>query len=69
MEDKNRPNHIPEKHDPEWPHEKVKCAQCLREIPKSEALVPEAQDYALYYCGIECFEEWRKQSGKRNKQE
>ena len=53
--------HVPEKPVPEWPEQKVSCELCMREIPRSEALVSEAQDYALYFCGIECFDEWRRQ--------
>jgi hypothetical protein len=37
----------------------VKCSECLKEIPQSEAFVREAADYTLYFCGIECFDKWR----------
>jgi uncharacterized protein DUF3330 len=37
----------------------VTCTVCQHEIPASEAIVPEAVDYLLYFCGLECFEHWR----------
>ncbi|HSB23286.1 MAG TPA: DUF3330 domain-containing protein [Burkholderiaceae bacterium] len=37
----------------------VTCDVCLREVPRSEAIVPEATDYVAYFCGLECFEKWK----------
>lgn len=37
----------------------VACDVCLREVPRSEAIVPEAADYVAYFCGVECFEKWK----------
>lgn len=39
--------------------ERVACEVCLREVPRSEAIVPEAADYVAYFCGLECYEKWR----------
>lgn len=39
--------------------ERVACEVCLREVPRSEAVVPEAADYVAYFCGLECFEKWK----------
>ena len=36
----------------------MKCAACLKEIPKSEAKSAEAVDYVMYFCGLHCFEKW-----------
>jgi YHS domain-containing protein len=36
----------------------VPCAVCQKEIPKSVALSSENQDYVLYFCGPDCYEEW-----------
>ena len=41
--------------------EHVSCEVCLREIPVSEATTPEAVDYVMYFCGIECYAKWRQQ--------
>jgi hypothetical protein len=38
----------------------VACEVCLREVPRSEAVVPEAADYVAYFCGLRCFEQWKK---------
>lgn len=37
---------------------RVRCKECLKEIPPSEAEQPEAEEYALYFCGLECFQTW-----------
>lgn len=39
--------------------ERVACDMCLREVPRSEAIVPEAADYVAYFCGLECLEKWK----------
>jgi len=39
----------------------VTCA-CGREVPLSEAVVPEASDYVAYYCGLDCYEQWHSQA-------
>jgi hypothetical protein len=36
----------------------VSCEVCLKEIPKSEASVPEAVDYFVYFCGLDCYQKW-----------
>jgi hypothetical protein len=38
----------------------VACEVCLREVPRSQAVVPESADYVAYFCGLECFEKWRQ---------
>jgi hypothetical protein len=39
--------------------QRVRCQVCHKEIPKSEAIVPEATDYLLYFCGFDCYEKWK----------
>lgn len=41
--------------------DRVACEVCLKEVPRSEALVPEAADYVAYFCGLECYQQWRQQ--------
>lgn len=36
----------------------VSCEVCLKEVPASEAKVREAEDYVLYFCGLDCFDAW-----------
>ncbi len=44
--------------------ERVPCEVCMKEIPRSEAKVEEASDYVAYFCGLECFDKWRKEAHK-----
>jgi len=39
----------------------VPCNVCQHEVPSSEALLAEAVDYVVYFCGLDCYERWRKQ--------
>jgi hypothetical protein len=40
--------------------EYVKCDVCLKEVPKSEAKMAEAQEYVMHFCGLDCYEKWEK---------
>ena len=42
----------------------VACEVCLREIPPSEAKMEEASDYVMYFCGLECYQQWREKADK-----
>lgn len=44
--------------------ENVTCEICLKEIPISEAKSEEATDYFLHFCGLDCYEKWKKQNNK-----
>ena len=46
--------------------ERVSCWEAFLEIPLSEALVPEALDYVVYFCGLDCYELWRNQAEARS---
>ena len=41
--------------------ERVPCEVCQHDIPLSEAVVPEATDYFVYFCGFDCYERWHRQ--------
>jgi uncharacterized protein (TIGR02246 family) len=41
--------------------ETVSCDICLKQVPASEAQSPEASDYVLYFCGLDCYEQWKQQ--------
>ena len=43
----------------------IPCAVCQREIPLSAAVWRESSDYVAHFCGLECYERWRNQSGGR----
>lgn len=36
------------------------CSVCMAEIPESEATSVEATDYVAYFCGFECYAQWRE---------
>ena len=36
----------------------VVCTVCERDVPISEAVVPEATDYVVYLCGLDCYARW-----------
>lgn len=40
--------------------ELVACEICRKEVPASEAKTPEAVDYVVHFCGLECYEQWKK---------
>lgn len=46
--------------------EQVECKVCLKEIPLSEATSDEATDYVTYFCGLDCYEKWKKQFNDAN---
>jgi len=46
--------------------EQVACAVCLKDVPRSEAVVPEALDYVVYFCGLDCLETWKRQGAGAN---
>lgn len=41
--------------------QRVPCEVCLKEVPRSEAAIAEACDYVAYFCGLECYEKWRRE--------
>jgi hypothetical protein len=47
------------------PEKKIPCEECEKEVPLSEAITSEAEDYVLYFCGVECFERWRKKAQQK----
>jgi hypothetical protein len=42
--------------------ERIRCEVCHIDIPLSEAVVAEATDYVVYFCGLDCYDRWRHQS-------
>ena len=39
--------------------ERVFCEVCAKVVPKSAALWAEAKDYVAYFCGADCYDNWR----------
>lgn len=46
----------------------IACEICRKEVPLSEAKVPEAADYVAHFCGLECYSEWQKDSENADQQ-
>ncbi|MFO1433084.1 MAG: DUF3330 domain-containing protein [Candidatus Competibacteraceae bacterium] len=48
--------------EPDRPIEppKVQCHTCSKEIPPDADEHREGDDYTLWFCGTECYEQWRK---------
>jgi hypothetical protein len=44
--------------------ERIACEICLKEVPLSEATVPEGTDYFVHFCGLDCFQAWQRQQDK-----
>lgn len=38
----------------------VECETCLKEIPVSGAQSVETSDYVHYFCGLECYTQWKE---------
>ena len=47
----------------------VECDICLKEIPVSAAKHDETSDYVLYFCGIDCYDKWKKQDDQPDQSE
>ncbi len=56
---------------PPYPSEaaSVSCDVCLKEVPLSEAVIPEAADYVAHFCGLECYSQWKKQGERAGQQD
>ena len=50
------------------PNEIISCDICLKEVPLSEAVIPEAEDYVAHFCGMECYSVWKQRSERSGKQ-
>ncbi len=44
----------------------VSCEVCLRTVPLSEADIVEAEDYVAYFCGLDCYDQWRHQQNSED---
>ncbi len=42
--------------------DKIVCEVCRKEVPLTEAQSPEAEDYVAHFCGLDCYEQWKKES-------
>jgi hypothetical protein len=47
---------------PESVAEQISCEVCHKEIPLSEAMRFETEDYVAHFCGLDCFSTWKDRS-------
>jgi len=45
---------------------RVSCHICETQVPLSEAISPEGEDYMLHFCGMDCFARWYRQAYGRD---
>ena len=38
----------------------LNCAECLTQIPKEAPYTADLDDYVHHFCGLDCWEAWRK---------
>ncbi len=49
--------------------EKIPCDVCRKEVPLSEAMIPEAEEYVAHFCGLECYEKWKQESNQKGQKD
>jgi hypothetical protein len=42
----------------------LSCSICLKEIDHEEGETFEVDDYVHHFCGLDCYSEWQKKTGK-----
>ena len=43
--------------------ESVACTVCQQEIPHTDGLSVEAQEYLFFFCGPGCYSSWQQENG------
>jgi hypothetical protein len=41
------------------------CEECEQEVANPAVMTPEGRDYALFFCGLDCYERWRQRNAER----
>ncbi len=44
--------------------ELVACEVCRKEVPKTESTVAEAADRVMFFCGLDCYKEWKHEADR-----
>lgn len=45
----------------------VSCEICLTQIPHTEARSMEGNEYVLYFCGLECYDQWSREGDEESR--
>lgn len=40
----------------------VNCAVCRKDIPRTDALKDEGDEYIRWFCGFDCYHQWQHDS-------
>lgn len=51
-------------HDKPVEIEQVSCEICMKEVPVTDAMVPEAEGYFVHFCGLDCYQHWKEKHDK-----
>lgn len=43
--------------------EAVSCHVCHQDVPHTEGLTVEAQEYLFFFCGLGCYSSWQLENG------
>jgi hypothetical protein len=38
----------------------VDCEICLKEVPPAGKVTAETSDYVVYFCGLDCYQQWKE---------
>lgn len=45
-------------------HVHISSEECCAQVPGDEAVMEEATDIVMHYCGIDCYDTWHRRCGK-----
>ena len=47
-------------------HVVIDCEICLSVVPKEQSEYAEVDDYVVYFCGLECYQQWKQGQSNNN---
>ena len=47
----------------------ISCEICLKSVPKQDSHSVEADEYVAYFCGLDCYDIWVKQTEEESKKD
>lgn len=45
--------------------EQLTCEVCMTSMAAADAITPEATDYYLHFCGLDCYGKWKSRIGNK----
>ncbi len=46
----------------------LSCEVCMKVMSTADEITPEATDYYLHFCGLDCYAQWKKIKGLQGEQ-